>query len=112
MTDSGWQVFDVADLVAADAEAPVSYREFLNVPSMHCGLYRLAKGSSDMQTPHDEDEVYYVVEGRAQLKVGGETRDVGPGSVMYVRASEEHAFFEIQEDMILLVFFATGRPSA
>ncbi len=109
MTDSGWQVFDVAQLAAADADAPVSYQEFLRVPSMHCGLYRLAKGSSDMQTPHDEDEVYYVVEGKAQLKVAGETRDVGPGSVMYVRASEEHAFFEIQEDMVLLVFFATGR---
>ena len=112
MTESGWQVFDVADLSAADAEAPVSYREFLNVPSMHCGVYRLAKGSSDMQTPHDEDEVYYVVEGRAQLKVGGENREVGPGSVMYIRATEEHAFFEIQEDMVLLVFFATGRGDA
>ncbi len=109
MTESGWQVFDVADLTDTDADAPVSYREFLNVPSMHCGVYRLAKGSSDMQTPHDEDEVYYVVEGKAQLKVGGENREVGPGSVMYVRASEEHAFFEIQEDMLLLVFFASGR---
>ncbi len=112
MTDSGWQVFDVAGLAAADADAPVSYREFLRVPSMHCGVYRLAAGSSDMQTPHDEDEVYYVVEGKAQLKVAGETREVGPGSVMYIRASEEHAFFEIQEDMVLLVFFATGRGDA
>ena len=112
MSDSSWQVFDVAALSAEDADAPVSYREFLRVPSMHCGIYRLSKGSSDMQTPHDEDEVYYVVEGKAQLKVAGESREVGPGSVMYVRASEEHAFFEIQEDMVLLVFFATGRGDA
>ena len=66
-------------------------------------------GQTDMQTPHDEDELYYVVKGSAQLKVGDQVQEVGPGSVMYVRASEEHAFFEITEDMVLLVFFAAGK---
>ena len=109
MADGGWELFDIERLKQEGTDAAVSYTEFLSVPSMHCGLYRLSKGSNDMQTPHDEDELYYVVEGRAQLKVGDEVKDVGPGSVMYVRASEEHAFFEITEDMTLLVFFATGK---
>jgi mannose-6-phosphate isomerase-like protein (cupin superfamily) len=110
MSDSGWEVFDLVELKKTLSDAPASYKEFLNVPAMHCGLYHLAKGSTDMQTPHDEDELYYVLEGRAQLKVSGEVKDVRPGIVLYVRASEEHAFFEIQEDMVLLVFFATGKP--
>lgn len=109
MTSSGWEVFDVDKLTAAAVEADVSYQEFLNVPAMHCGIYRLAKGSTDMQTPHDEDELYYVVEGQAQLKVAGETKNVRPGSLLYIKASEEHAFFEITEDMVLLVFFAAGK---
>jgi hypothetical protein len=36
---------------------------------------------------------------------------VGPGSILYVQASSEHSFFEIEEDMTLLVFFASGGPS-
>ena len=110
MTDSGWEIFDLQKLKETVADAPVSYKEFLNVPAMHCGLYHLAKGSTDMQTPHDEDELYYVLEGKAQLKIGGDIQEVQPGSLLYIRASEEHAFFEIQEDMVLLVFFATGKP--
>jgi mannose-6-phosphate isomerase-like protein (cupin superfamily) len=61
-----------------------------------------------MQTPHDEDELYYVIEGHAQLKVGDEVKEVTPGMVLYIRAAEEHSFFEIQEDMLLLVFFSSG----
>ena len=107
--DSGWQVFDVSELSSGGSGEAVSYREFLRVPAMSCGLYRLAKGSTDMQTPHDEDELYYVVEGKARLRIGDEEREVGPGSVMYVRATEVHSFFEIQEDMVLLVVFPTAK---
>ena len=112
MADNGWDVFDVAELIARSSEEPVSYQEFLRVPAMSCGLYRLAKGSTDMQTPHDEDELYYVVEGKARLRIGDEERQVSPGSVMYVRATEEHSFFEIQEDMVLLVIFPTQAQSS
>ena len=112
MADDGWEVFDVAELIARGSSEPVSYKEFLRVPAMSCGLYRLAKGSKDMQTPHDEDELYYVVEGRARLRIGDEERQVSPGSVMYVRATEEHSFFEIQEDMVLLVVFPTTQTQS
>lgn len=109
MADSGWNIFDIKALQSRLAsDTPVSYSEFLNVPAMHCGLYRLKAGSTDMQTAHDEDELYYVIEGQAQLKVGKEFKQVLPGMVLYIQAAEEHAFFEIQEDMLLLVFFASG----
>ena len=109
MTDSGWEIFDIEALKQQATDAPVSYQEFLNVSAMHCGLYHLAQGSTDMQTPHDEDELYYVLEGKAQLKVADKTTEVKPGVLLYIRASEEHAFFEISEDMVLLVLFATGK---
>lgn len=102
-----WRVFDLAEVIArlpGDAEG---YHEFLRVPSLNCGVYRLAAGSRDMQGYHDDDEVYYVLSGRGRLRVGDEDRQVGPGSVLYVRATSEHAFFEIEQDMTMLVFFAT-----
>jgi mannose-6-phosphate isomerase-like protein (cupin superfamily) len=85
---------------------PVEYLEFLNVPALNCGLYFLAAGSRDMQAPHDEDEVYLVLSGRARMCLGEAERAVGPGSLLYVGAATEHSFFEIEQDMTLLVLFA------
>ena len=112
MSDDAWQVFDLEDIKGRLTQSkPVEYREFLRVPALSCGVYHLAAGSTDMQTPHDEDEVYMVMEGRARLKLGGRIHEVKPGTVMYVRATESHSFFEIDEDMTLLVFFAASGPS-
>jgi hypothetical protein len=35
---------------------------------------------------------------------------VQPGSIIYVAATSEHRFVEIEEDMTLLVFFGTPTP--
>ncbi len=105
--NEGWQAIDLADLKKRFEGAPVEYLELLNVPSMSCGLYKLAAGSKDMQAPHDEDEVYFVLEGRARMRLKNEERDVHPGMLLYVGASMEHSFFEIEEDMLLLVMFAS-----
>ena len=110
MTQSTWQVFDLADIKDRLKGEAVEYLEFLNVPALNCGLYSLAAGSTDMQAPHDEDEVYLVLSGKANMRLGGEERSVGPGSLLYVGAATEHSFFEIEEDMVLLVFFAASPP--
>lgn len=111
MAEDDWKVFDLADLVGRHGRARIPYLEFLRVPALSCGLYRLPAGARDLQSPHDEDEVYHVLEGRGRVRVEGEERAVGPGSILYVRATSEHSFFEIEEDMTLLVFFASGGPS-
>jgi len=106
MTESTWQVFDLAEVRDKLKGEAVEYLEFLNVPALNCGIYFLAAGSTDMQAPHDEDEVYLVLSGRARMHLGEENRAVGPGSLLYVSATTEHSFFEIEEDMTLLVMFA------
>jgi len=106
MTESTWQVFDLAEVKDKLKGEAVEYLEFLNVPALNCGIYFLAAGSTDMQAPHDEDEVYMVISGKARMRLGDEERAVGPGSLLYVGATTEHSFFEIEEDMTLLVMFA------
>lgn len=108
MSDTSWQVFDIDTIRQQLAGDRVQYKEFLNVPSLTCGVYHLPAGAKDMQKPHDEDEVYFVLEGRARMKVGDEEREVQPGNVLYIKATETHSFFEIEEDMTLLVFFAAA----
>lgn len=110
MTDSTWQVFDLAEVKDKLKGEAVEYLEFLNVPALNCGIYFLAAGSTDMQAPHDEDEVYVVLSGKARMRLADEEREVVPGSLLYVSATTEHSFFEIEEDMTLLVMFAATPP--
>ena len=110
MTESTWQVFDLAEIQGKLKGEAVEYLEFLNVPALNCGIYFLAAGSTDMQAPHDEDEVYIVMSGKARMRLGNEQRNVGPGSLLYISATTEHSFFEIEEDMTLLVIFANTPP--
>jgi mannose-6-phosphate isomerase-like protein (cupin superfamily) len=106
MAVEGWEVVDLAEVKRRFKGLPVEYLEFLKVPALSCGLYALAAGSKDMQSPHDEDEVYFVLEGKARMHLNGEDRSVSPGSLLYIQAATEHSFFEIEEDMLLLVFFS------
>jgi mannose-6-phosphate isomerase-like protein (cupin superfamily) len=106
-----WKAFDLANEIAEREKSGQPYREFLRVPSLSCGVYCLPAGSTDLQAPHDEDEVYYVVQGRGRLRVDDQDRVIEPGAILFVRASSEHSFFEIEEDITLLVFFASGGPT-
>jgi len=82
------------------------YREFLRVPAMSAGLYVLPAGGTDRQKPHLEDEIYYVIRGRARFKAGSEDREVSAGSVIFVAAEVGHRFYDIAEELAVLVLFA------
>jgi quercetin dioxygenase-like cupin family protein len=82
------------------------YREFLRVPSMSAGLYVLAAGATDPQKPHHEDEMYYVVRGKGRFRAGDEDHEVFAGNVLFVAAEIEHRFYDISEELAVLVFFA------
>ena len=102
--------FDWSKLEAERAETKKPWLEFVNNETMTCGVYRLAKGSKDGQSPHELDEVYYVVSGKAKFKAGDKTVDCKPGSVLFVKAKLEHRFFDIEEDLTTLVFFSKAKP--
>ena len=73
---------------------------------MSAGVYVLPKGAIDPQKPHREDEMYYVVRGRARMQIGPDHAEVRSGSVIFVAAELEHRFYDIQEELEVLVFFA------
>ncbi len=107
--------FKMSDLLDTLARSGRPYREFLRTASMSAGVYALPAGGEDKQTPHTEDEIYYVVRGRAKFYSNGQSRrrdkDVGPGSVIFVGATADHRFHSITEDLVLLVFFAPPEKS-
>ena len=106
------QAYELAELVRQKAASGKLYLEFLRVPDLSMGLYALPAGSTDPQSPHTEDEVYYVVEGKAKIKVANEDRAVQAGSVVYVPKNLEHKFHSIEEALKILVFFAPAEHSS
>jgi mannose-6-phosphate isomerase-like protein (cupin superfamily) len=85
------------------------WHEFLRVPTVRAGLYVLPAGGWDAQTPHEEDEVYYVIRGAATFQAGSERWPVSAGSVIFVPARQEHRFADISEELTVLVMFATRK---
>ena len=105
------QAFELLNVIKQQSRSGKPYFEFLHVPGLSMGVYQLLVGDTDIQSPHTEDEVYYVVEGKAKVKVADEERDVQSGSVIYVPKNVPHRFHSIEEDLIVLVFFAPAEYS-
>ena len=105
------EAFELSQLADERSRSGRLYLEFLRRPALSVGVYQLPAQGTDPQSPHTEDEVYYVISGRAMVRVGAEDRSVGPGSIVFVAAGVEHRFHSIGEDLTLLVFFAPAEYS-
>jgi quercetin dioxygenase-like cupin family protein len=105
------QKFQIESLIGEAGKRGQAWTEFLRQPSLSMGLYCLKTGQVDKQRPHTEDEVYYVLKGRASFQSGDERHEVMPGTVIFVERLVEHRFFDIIDDLTVLVFFAPPEGS-
>jgi mannose-6-phosphate isomerase-like protein (cupin superfamily) len=105
------KTFDVTHLSQQQAGGADRYLEFLRESSMSMGLYVLPAGGVDGQSPHTEDEVYYVISGRGRFISAGGDVAVQAGSILFVPANEEHRFHTIEEALHILVLFAPAEYS-
>lgn len=105
------QSFELTQLISQREASNKLYLEFLKVPDLSMGLYVLPAGGTDPQSPHTEDEVYYVVSGRAKILVADENQNLQAGSIIYVEKNVEHRFHSIEEELTVLVFFAPAEYS-
>lgn len=102
------RIFNFNELEEKRLKEAKSYLPFLNVDSLHCGIYCLAVGAKDGQSPHQQDEIYYVESGVAKINIEGNDYDLRKGSIVFVPAKAEHHFHSIKEDLKTLVFFSKG----
>jgi len=103
-----WRIGAQAEKLLANTTAwvPMLGRSTLSV-----GRYRLRAGSADGQSPHDRDEVYFVVAGKGRFTAAGQTRDVAAGDLVFVAAKAKHHFHDVTEDLDLLVIFSDAVPT-
>jgi quercetin dioxygenase-like cupin family protein len=97
--------FELAEVREALAASGRPFHEIARSHDLSVGLYVLPAGGVDHQTPHTEDEVYYVISGRARITVGGADRAVSAGSVVFVAADVPHRFHDIADELVVLVAF-------
>jgi mannose-6-phosphate isomerase-like protein (cupin superfamily) len=99
------EAFELADLLRERTGSGRLYLEFLRTHDLSVGLYVLPAGGTDPQSPHTEDEVYYVISGRGRVRVGDDDRAIEAGSIIFVGADVEHRFHSIEEELVLFVAF-------
>ena len=103
------RAFHLDALLAENATR--TWHEFLRCGSLSMGLYCLKAGQADLQKPHTEDEVYYVIGGKASFQSGQRRHQVEAGTLLLVERAEEHRFVDVTEDLTVLVFFAPPEGS-
>jgi mannose-6-phosphate isomerase-like protein (cupin superfamily) len=105
------QLFQLPDLIERTKQSHRPWLEFLRIASLSVGIYHLKAGQADPQQPHSEDEVYYVVSGRASFQASSQKVSAEPGQLIFVERNVPHRFFDIIEDLTVLVFFAPPEGS-
>ena len=73
-------------------------------PGLEIGVYVLVAPEPDRQQPHDDDEVYVVLEGAGVLDVEGETVPLREGHAVFVPAGAEHRFSAYERLAVLVIF--------
>lgn len=109
MEHPDFSAFSLEELQAQMKESGRPWLPFLKVPTLSTGIYSLKVGATDRQQPHDQDEVYYVLKGKAKFEAGDEKANLKPGSILFVKAHVSHRFYDIEEDLEVLVFFSAAK---
>lgn len=101
--------FDTSEVVERLRNAGGGYEIVHESPGLELGVYVLVAPEPDRQQPHDDDEVYVVLEGSGTLEVEGERVDLTEGKAIFVTAGAEHRFVGYEHLAVLVVF---ERPTA
>ncbi len=96
--------FEVAAVRERLREAGGGYEIVHDSAGLEVGVYVLVAPEPDRQQPHEDDELYVVLEGTGVLEVKGEQVAVREGSAVFVEAHAEHRFTAYEHLSVLVIF--------
>ena len=96
--------FDVQAVKERLAAGGGGYEVVHSSPGIEIGVYVLVAPEPDRQQPHEDDEVYVVLEGRGTLEVEDERVELAEGNAVFVPARAEHRFVGYEELAVLVIF--------
>lgn len=98
--------FDIKKYVKELEHSDSYFHTFINKPNIAAGVLSLDPGEDDTQTPHDSDELYYIIKGNGFLKINNSNYSVEEGTAYYVQKNVPHKFFGNNIQLIALYFFS------
>jgi mannose-6-phosphate isomerase-like protein (cupin superfamily) len=72
------------------------------------GVLYLGQGQHDMQTRHEQAELYLVLRGEGVLRIADERHPVAPGDFWIVPAAIEHRFEEFHHELVVFYLLASA----
>ena len=79
-------------------------------PALEVGVYVLVAPEPDRQQPHEDDELYIVLDGHGVLEVEGVALPLEVGQAMFVPAGVNHGFAAYEHMSVLVIFARTHAP--
>ena len=96
--------FDIAGVAHRLSEGDGGYEIVHASAGVELGVYVLVAPEPDRQQPHDDDEIYVVLEGNGVLEIEGEQVDLRKGDAVFVPAGAEHRFIGYEHLIVLVIF--------
>ena len=79
------------------------YQCLVNEPGAQILIF--APRGTDHQTPHNRDEAYVAVSGKAVLEIEGEPHPFAAGDMAWIPRNQEHRFVDMSNDFVTWVIF-------
>lgn len=102
--------FDLASYVEKIKNSSSYFYTFINRETLAAGVLVLQPGEDDTQTPHESDEVYYVLSGDGFLRIKDKDYKVSKDKLFFVGKNIEHYFHGNTKELKVLYFF--GGPDS
>jgi mannose-6-phosphate isomerase-like protein (cupin superfamily) len=96
--------FEIAAVTQRLGEAGGGYEVVHESAGLELGVYVLVAPEPDRQQPHEDDELYVVLEGSGVLQVEGEEVPVREGTAVFVQAGADHRFTAYEHLSVLVIF--------
>ena len=105
------QFITVADWVRF-AEEKMQKVSLFQTDRFFFDLYCLKPGQAQKTHSHaGSDKIYYVLSGRATVRVGMEQRELAAGQAVLAPAGEEHGVANASADPLTVLVFMAPKPS-
>jgi mannose-6-phosphate isomerase-like protein (cupin superfamily) len=82
-----------------------------NTERMFCDVYCFEPGQTQTAHAHKgSDKVYYILQGTAEVRIGQETKELGPGGAALASAGAEHAIRNPGPSQLTVLVFMAPKP--
>lgn len=96
--------FIVMDEIEKETVTPkysTAYGELVTGEQVEVGRLRFAKGTGAVEHQHPHEQVMYIMEGKLEITIEGETAVMGPGCGFHARPNVPHRVQALEDTLVI-----------